>query len=161
MSPAHESISSESPAFARRRDDRRGVAILECVVAALMVMAMLSITAPLVIRTGRLWKQTRNVQLALDELGAQLDALIAMAPDQRQSELDQLDVSSATRNVLGDATLRGSIVHDEDGKRLSLSIDWPRIGDPPPLTLVAWIDPLPPEANSNDPAASPEEDSDQ
>lgn len=122
---------------------QRGIATLEMLIAALLVVTMLSIAAPLVVRTTRVWKQTRHHQLAGDELSSQMDRLIAMTGDERQSAMENLAVSEPIRQVLHDVTLVGQQEQDNDGKRIRLMINWERLGDPPPIELVAWVDPLP------------------
>jgi hypothetical protein len=121
---------------------RTGLVLLETVIAATIVLAMLSIAAPLVIRSARIWKQTRHVQFAADELSAQMDRLIAMPADDRIQALSRLSVSPASREVLHEATLEGLLMDDENGKRIRLSIDWQRGGDRMPITLLAWIHPF-------------------
>jgi len=126
----------------RKPHMRNGLVLLETVVAAVLVLAMLSVAAPIVIRSARIWKQTRHYQFAGDELSGQMDRLIAMPTDARTKALEELSVSPEIHDVLHRATLDGKLVADADGKRIELSINWERIGDPTPITLVAWIDPL-------------------
>jgi hypothetical protein len=129
---------------------RNALVLLETIVAATLVMAMLAVAAPMVIRSARTWKQTRHYQFAGDELAGQMDRLVAMSAQERERTLEQLTVSPEVQDVLHQATLQGMILQDEDGKRIELSIDWQREGAPPPVTLVAWIDPLPASKSASD-----------
>lgn len=120
-----------------------GVALLETLIAAGVVVAMLSVAAPLVIRSARIWKQTQHYQFATDELSGQMDRLIALPANERDAALESLTVAPQVLDVLHNAKLSGKRISDQDGQRIELSLDWPRVGDALPITLVAWIDPLP------------------
>ncbi|WP_372895405.1 hypothetical protein [Stieleria sp.] len=148
------------PLHPRLRDRRNALVLLETLIAAGVTLVMLSVAVPMVIRSARIWKQTRHQQLAADELSGQLDRLIAMPAEPRRQAIEQLSVSPAIADVLHDATIEGTLVDDDDGKRIELSLQWTRAGDPLPVTLVAWIDPLsttsaesssPNEPNSDEP----------
>jgi len=128
---------------ARSHLPRRGLSALETLVAATLVLAVIGFIAPLVVQSARIWKQTQHFQFAVDELSGQMDRLIALSSDDRAEAMDRLTVSMAAGEVLDDVTLAGRVVRDDDGRRIILTIDWTRIGNPPPVRLVAWIDPLP------------------
>ncbi|MCO8124227.1 hypothetical protein NHH03_20965 [Stieleria sp. TO1_6] len=153
------------PSAARSLQQRttapRGVVLLETVVACVLVLALISVAAPMVVRAGRIWKQTRHFQIATDELSGQLDRLLALPAAQRQLAIDQLQVSNEIADVLHDASLQATIIKHEQSTQLQLSIDWQRIGDPPPVRLVAWIDPLPDAPPETPPEPSSETDSDE
>ncbi|MCS7468851.1 hypothetical protein NZK35_19540 [Stieleria sp. ICT_E10.1] len=127
----------------RKRNRRNGLVLLETLIAAGVTLVMLSVAVPMVIRSARIWKQTRHQQVAADELSGQLDRLIAMPAESRRQAMEQLTVSPAIAEVLHDATIDATLVNDDDGKRIEMSLQWTRAGDPLPVTLVAWIDPLP------------------
>ena len=127
---------------------RKGLVLLEVVVAAGLVIVLMSVAVPLVVQTARIWKQTQHYQFAADELSGQMDRLIALPASQRGTEMEQLEISPQTRRVLGKATLSGKTVVDGAGKRIELSIDWPRVGPAEPVRLVAWVDPMPDSATT-------------
>lgn len=137
------------------RKQRNGSMLVECVVAAGLVVAMLAVAAPTVVRVGRIWKQTTHHQLACNELDAQMDQLIAMSPERRAVAVKNLVVDEAVADVLDDAQLVATISSGPDGQRIELSIDWSRLGDPPPIKLTGWVDPLP---SPTPPPTSPPED---
>ncbi|MEL6110129.1 MAG: hypothetical protein AAFU85_29295, partial [Planctomycetota bacterium] len=82
-------------------------------------------------------------QLATDELNGQMDRLLMLPSAERDEAIDSLKVSSSVAAILDGATLDAALFSDTDGKRIELSMDWDRVGDPPPITLTAWIAPLP------------------
>jgi len=128
----------------------RGFTVLEVVVAAVLVLALLSVTAPLIIQTGRMWQQTRHHQLAVDELAGQLDRLVSLPADRRDAALGSLTVDPDVARSLTGASLGGEVIDDDDGRRIRLRLQWQRRGDPPPIHLVAWIDPRPPSQRGDD-----------
>ena len=140
-----------------KRPARNALVLLETIVAATLVMAMLAVAAPMVIRSARIWKQTRHYQFAGDELAGQMDRLVAMSAEERERALEQMTVSPDVQDVLHEAALEGKSLQDEDGKRIQLSINWQREGAPRPVTLIAWIDPLPESAAESN-AESPSDD---
>ncbi|WP_182868998.1 type IV pilus modification PilV family protein [Rhodopirellula sp. JC639] len=149
----------------RTRHRPKGLVLLETLIAAGVTLVMLSVAVPMVIRSARIWKQTQHQQFAADELQGQMDRLIAMPSQQRARALENLTLSPEIQNVLYDARIEAATIDDQDGKRIELSIDWTRVGAPPPVRLVAWINPFP-EATSPapdstdtpDPAAGDQED---
>lgn len=139
---------------------RRGLVLLEVVIAAGLVLTLMAVATPVVFQTSRIWKQTRNHQLALDELNGQMDHLLMLSAAEREAALESLEVSSTVAAILEEATLEADLISDSDGKRIELSIDWDRIGDPPPLTLTAWVAPLP-EASDQLESGGAQEESDE
>ena len=59
-----------------------------------------------------------------------------------------LTPSDYARQALPNATLTAEAVTDADGLRLVVRINWDRPGAAKPLTLIAWIDPLPAAADA-------------
>lgn len=121
---------------------RRALVLLETIVAALLVLALLSVAAPMIVQSARIWKQTRHYQFAGDELSGQMDRLIAMPAPARMEALEELSVSPEVSNVLHDAMLTGNVVQDDDGKRIELTITWEQAVSGPSVKLVAWILPI-------------------
>ena len=128
---------------ARRRSNlrRQGATVLELLVAAVLLIALISIVAPLTVRAGRLWQESRTYRLAINELANELDRLSLLDDQARSAALSNWQLSPALAHALPDAKLTGETLDDEHGKRLKLSINWKRIGDPAPLTLIGWIVP--------------------
>ncbi|MEO1524360.1 MAG: hypothetical protein AAFX06_02940 [Planctomycetota bacterium] len=122
----------------------RGTVLMEVVVAAALVVTVLAIATPLVFQTSRIWKQTQQYQLALDELNGQMDRLLTLSGEEREAAMESIEVSESIATVLEQPELTANVLADSSGQRIELGIDWNRIGDPPPVTLVAWIDALPP-----------------
>ena len=126
--------------MASRARYRNGSMMTEVVVAAGLLAAAFSVTAPLVVTSGRMWQQTRHQQLAMDELSNQMERLLVISEEQQAEALQQLAVSEQLAEVLVDARLTSEIIDDDDGKRLVLSMTWDRGVEALPLRLVGWLD---------------------
>ncbi|WP_145092674.1 PB1 domain-containing protein [Rosistilla carotiformis] len=113
--------------------------MIELVVSATLLVALIGTFAPMSLSSGRMWQQTRHHQLALDELSNQMDRLLALPEDQRGAELDLLEPSAAVQAALPEASLTAAEVSDEDGTRLTVAIDWQRPTPSQPLSLTGWI----------------------
>ena len=130
--------------FASRQSaDRRGYMMTDLVVAATLLVAVLSVVTPLAVRSGRLWQDSRHYRLAVDELSNQLERLTSLNQAQRETALAELSPSPQVRDRLQNAVLKAETIDDVDGRRLVLQLQWDRVGPAKPVSLVAWIDPLP------------------
>ncbi|MEM6471220.1 MAG: hypothetical protein AAF802_16790 [Planctomycetota bacterium] len=118
---------------------RSGIAVLDVVIAASLVMSLVAVSTPMVIRVSRIWIQTRHYHLAADLLSGEMDRVLAIDSGIRNSELESLTVPAEVANVLIGAELTGDIMDTSSGRVIVLSLDWPRLGDPPPMRLTAWI----------------------
>ncbi len=88
---------------------RRGSTLVELIVAAGLLIALMSILSPLSTRLGRLWHQSRHYQLALDEVNNQLEQLTTLSPEERDTKLQQLQVSESLSNVFPEAKLSAEV----------------------------------------------------
>jgi hypothetical protein len=123
--------------FKRKR--ARGSANIEVLVAASIVLAVIGVLSSMVPRLGNVWKASRNNQLANHELANQLERLTTIPESQLSQALENLQVSSDLRDALHDVVLGHQLLDDANGRRIVLSIDWERIVDAKPITMVAWL----------------------
>ena len=77
----------------RARIGRRGYTMTDLVVAATLLVGIMSFVAPLAVRSGRLWQDSRHYRLALDELSNQLERLTSLDEGERDAALAELSVS--------------------------------------------------------------------
>ena len=121
---------------------RRGFTLTELIVSATLLMATVAMIAPTSFRNGRLWIDVRQRTVAIDEMTNQVEYLIALDDDAREAAIAELQVSPHAASVLRNATFTAEEKVDENGRRIELSLNWDRLGDPDPIVLVGWIDPL-------------------
>ena len=129
--------------------------MIELVVAATLLVTVLSVATNLTVRSGRLWQDSRHYRLALDELTNQLERLTALPSDQRSEALTQLAPSAELAAALPHPEFTADTLDDELGTRLILRLNWDRQGKSKPVTLVGWIASLPTDATPSTGDASP------
>jgi Tfp pilus assembly protein FimT len=123
------------------KKDRQGATVVELLVSSTLVVTLLGIVAPLSVQGGRLWQETRHQHVALDELSNQLERITSLAGNERDRAIADLNPSAFAKSVLPKVQLDAKSIMDEDGNRISLSIQWERRFPAAPLTLTAWITP--------------------
>jgi hypothetical protein len=132
---------------------RAGATMVELLVASTLVMAALSVWAPLVVRHGRMATGARHYRIAVDELSNQLERLAALEGDELTPAVEEIAVSEFAAARLPGAKLTADLEPADFGQRLTLSMTW----DEPqrsaaPVTMTAWVFP----AESSD--AAPDEE---
>ncbi|NOY41098.1 MAG: type II secretion system protein [Planctomycetes bacterium] len=132
----------------RRSTRRCGFTVTELVVAASLLVVVMSVVASLTVRSGRLWQDSRHYRLAIDELSNQLERLTSLDETRLAMAIAELSPSQQVRDALPNPVLSAETLADEDGTRLLLHLAWDRLGKSVPVTLVGWVDPLPSSAAS-------------
>lgn len=122
---------------------RSGTTLTEMIVAATLMASTMAIVAPLTVRTGRLWQDSRRHQLVMDELSNELERLTRLPAEQRKRAIADLTPPDYLQTSLPSATFAAETIRDGDGTRLLLSMNWDRPGKPKPVTLVGWLDSMP------------------
>jgi hypothetical protein len=102
----------------------------------------MAVVAPLVVQSSRLWQDTRRHYMVIDELSGQLERLIHLDPNRREQAMETLQPSDHIKSTLPSAEIEARVVRDGSGVRIVVSLDWDRLGDPNPVSLVGWLDPI-------------------
>jgi hypothetical protein len=136
VSPKHAEPNPATPAVVVRR----GTTMIELLVSFSLLITVLGVSAPLVVRHGRILVSADHYRLALDELTNQLERLRALPAKQAPEELEDLKPSDLTTQRLVGAKLEGKLEEGENGRRVRLQIYW----DEPqrresPVELVGWL----------------------
>jgi hypothetical protein len=136
---------------ASRKLSRRGTTLLELLAAFSLLITVLGVSAPLVVRHGRLLKSADEYRLALDELTNQLERLRAMPGDDIEQKLKGLKTGELTAQRLLGAKLEGALEPSDGGTRVRLKMTWdePKLRETP-VELVGWLP-------SNETTAAPAE----
>ncbi len=125
----------------RRVWRRTGSMVTELLVAATLLLSSITIASQLTIQSRRLWVDVRHHQLALDELSNQLERLVTLDTETAKSQLARLEPSESAEQTLANVKLQGNWLDDDDGRRITLSIQWDRPAPATPLTMMAWVVP--------------------
>lgn len=122
-----------------RKPNRRGMTIIELLVAGALLLVGLSFVAQGAVSIKRLGQDTRHYQLALDELRNKLDYLVVLPAAELPTALEELQVSDGVGSALRGAKLTGKLIQDDAGDRLLLELNWNRPVSSHPITLVGWL----------------------
>lgn len=141
---------------ARRQRTRHGTSSLEVLVAFSLLTTILGVATPLVARHGRLLTAHRQYRLALDELSNQLERLTALPADELSAAMEHLAPSDLAKQELPGVALKGELVPEDIGTRVTVRIAWDEPGrGAAPLELSGWSVPRAQTENGPMEAESP------
>ncbi len=118
-----------------------GFLMVEVVVAASVMLVIVSVTLTAFLSTQRLWMRIEQRSVAMTELGAAMDRALIEAADWPADEIKKLPVDPAGESLLRGIEINAKRVADRDGNRVVMTINWQH--DMPggqPIELVGWID---------------------
>ncbi|TWT75409.1 hypothetical protein [Allorhodopirellula solitaria] len=134
-----QSDPSLSSATRHRRDRRQGITMIECVVAASILLVAMSTVTTMAVRVGRLWSDVAHQRIAMSELTNTLESITKLPADEIDEALKELMPSSAVAASLDRAELTGERIEDEFGERIVLTLSWKAAHPIRPARLVGWI----------------------
>lgn len=103
---------------------KRGFTIIELLVAIGLLISMIAVLGKMIRSVDLIWRDAELTRIASDELSNHLQVLTLLAPDDVESQLDDLAPSAMCLERLPDAKLDHKVSSDELGKRISLSLSW-------------------------------------
>jgi Tfp pilus assembly protein PilV len=138
-------IPRNAPRCSPAGGSRRGVTLLETVVAATVLSAVVLTFAPLMARMSASQRSVSERQLALEEVSNLLERISARGWSGVTDQwLSTLSVSEACSRHLRDQRLDVELVESADGpaaKRVAVELVWKNRTDAPPaaVRLTTWI----------------------
>ena len=125
----------------RANKQRRGITLFELLVAFGILSVIISVSAGLLVRHGRLLVSGRNQRLAVEELANRMELLQALPPVDRDAFLAAPAPSPFAAAHLPGATLTAVAAAPEAGlQRIELAIEWNEPGRRGhPLRLAGWL----------------------
>ncbi len=119
--------------------DRRGVSLIELLVAAVVLVAVMSLVTSLCFRISLVWQEIGHRRVAVAELSNQLERLTRMDPEDVPLALASLKPSALVEQTLLAPQLSGEMVESEIGHQIELQLNWRRRYPGKPVELVGWI----------------------
>ena len=121
---------------------RRGITLFELLVAFGILSVVISVSAGLLVRHGRLLVSGRNQRLAVEELANRMELLHTLPPAAREAFLAAPAPSPFAAAHLPGATLAAVAAAPDDAglQRIELAIEWTEPGRRGhPLRLAGWL----------------------
>ena len=134
------------------RSARHGVSKVEMLVAASLLVTVMSFSVSGFQRINGIWKDIRDRRLAVCELSNQLEELTRLSADELDAALPDLKPSELCANSLKQTKLSGTGGEDGLGQRIDLTLTWrPRQAGfaedhVRTVTLSGWLSPSDQEA---------------
>ena len=119
--------------------DRRGVSAIEMLVAAVLLMTVMSFATTLMFRINRVWSAIGQHRVAAMELSNQLEQLTRLSRDEVALAIKNLQPSDSCRRTLSEPLLVGTVSADALGTRIELQLNWQRLPPGSPLILSGWL----------------------
>ena len=125
----------------RANKQRRGITLFELLVAFGILSVIISVSAGLLVRHGRLLVSGRNQRVAVEELANRMELLHTLPPADRDAFLAAPAPSPFAAAHLPGATLTAVADAPDAGlQRIELAIEWNEPGRRGhPLRLAGWL----------------------
>lgn len=118
---------------------RNAFTMIELVVAASILIALMSVVTSLTFRIHQVWQDTNQQRIATWAVSSELERITSLPLDEIEATLDELEASEELQNLLSDPEWSGDFLDDELGPRVALRLDWKRRHPGTPLELVGWV----------------------
>jgi len=112
---------------------------MEILASAVILCATVTVVTKLLFQCGVVWRDVSHHRVAMHELSAQLEELTLMEADSVAEKIERLKPSVICEERLPEAKLTGTIVEDNLGVRIELSINWKRAVESKPMVMCGWL----------------------
>lgn len=118
---------------------RFGFVSLEILVAAALLVALVSSLAAIQYRLLAITKDTKHYQLALHEAANQIVALQAVSLQELDGAIERAKLDEDFLRSLPGAKMQIEKFADTNGVRVVVQVVWDRMGATVPVELTGWI----------------------
>jgi Tfp pilus assembly protein PilV len=118
---------------------RFGFVSVEILVAATLLVALVSSLAAIQYRLLAIAKDTKHYQLALHEAANQIVALQAISVQELDRAIERATLDEDFLRSLPGAKMQIEKFADTSGVRVVVQVVWDRLGAPVPVELTGWI----------------------
>ncbi|EMI45709.1 hypothetical protein [Rhodopirellula sp. SWK7] len=127
--------------FNRNRNHRTGVTMIECVVAASILLVAMTTVTTMAFRVNRLWIDVADQRIAMNELANTLESITELPAEQIDDAIAAIQPSAMASSTLDQPQLSATRVTDEFGDRVVLTLSWRSTNPIHPVSLTGWITP--------------------
>lgn len=122
-----------------KRPSRPGFLTIELVVAAGMMLTVITVVTTLSFRVRGVLVDTREHHQALWALASEMERLTALPSAEAIAAVEALQPSPELLATLPGAQWSAQLQNDADGERIELELNWNRRHQGKPLRLVGWL----------------------
>lgn len=123
----------------RRRRDRTGSSVIECVVAASVLMVTMGTVTTMAFRASRIWIATGHQRIAMNELSNQLETITSARGDEINRLIENLAPSGLAQKSLDQPLIKATRTRDQAGDRVTIELSWRSQFPIAPVSLTGWI----------------------
>lgn len=116
--------------------------MIECVVAASILIVAMGTVTTLSYRLNRVWIDVAHQRIAMNELSNTAETLSELPREQWDAAISNLKPSTAALTTLDQPELSGERITDSLGDRVVLRLTWRSAHPIRPVRLTAWLSPL-------------------
>ncbi len=129
----------------RRNSHRFGFVSIEILVAATLLVALISSLAAMQYRLILVAKDTKHYQLALHEAANQIIELQAAPLPKLDEAIELATINEEVLQSLPGGKMQIEKIADTKGTRVIVRLTWERLGASVPVELTGWISTAPSE----------------
>ena len=118
---------------------RTGTSMVEVLVAASMLLVVMSFVSTAIYRIDLAWRDTTRQRAAMNELSNQLEQMTLLSSEQLPDAMESLAPTPRIRQTLPGVDLSGELLDDALGTRIVLRLDWQRKYPGKPVELSGWV----------------------
>lgn len=123
----------------RHRQVRRGSTVIECVVAASVLIVAMGTITTMSFRASRMWIDTGHQRIAMNEIVNQLEQIVDAEPEEIDSLVENMAPSSFARESLDQPVISAVRIRDRSGDRVTVELAWRSPHPIAPVELTGWI----------------------
>ena len=112
---------------------------MEMLVSASIICVTVTVVTSMLFKCGMVWRDVSQRRVAVHELSLHLEELTLLDVDSVTEKLNQLKPSKICAERLPESELTGTLVEDNLGTRVELSLSWKRAVESKPVTLCGWL----------------------
>jgi len=129
----------------------RGITMVECVVAASMLIVAMGTVTTMAFRLNRVWIDVAHQRIAMNELANTIEAITELPASEIDDAIANLQPSPESIASLYEPELTGQRINDKFGDRIALQLTWKSAHPIRPVRLVGWIDPVASDRERSEP----------